>query len=88
MPTWLSNFITSAVMKSWQTTALGCAVAAYVVIRPALESGRWPTKSEWLMAVAAALAGLLVKDHNKTGTGSVSEPIRGPETFNPDHGAS
>ena len=76
MPVWLRNFLTSAVLKSWQTTLVGALVAAYIVIKPFLESGQWPDKQHWLIALAVFIGGLISKSHNAG------------DTINVDHGAS
>ena len=74
MVTWLKT----AAAGSWQTTAIGILGALYVTLQPILAQNRMPTKSELILAVISVLGGLAAKDHNVTGTGSASEPIRGP----------
>ncbi len=53
----------SAAFESWKTTILGALFAVGIVITPILQSGQAPTKAQWLMAIGAALAGLVAQDH-------------------------
>ena len=66
MPAWIRNWLTSAVLKSWQTTLAGALIGTWIGIKPAFEAGRWPTKSEWLMFVGAVITGMITKQHNAT----------------------
>lgn len=74
---------------SWKTTAIGLISAMCIFLLPILQKGEMPSSQTILLAFVVAFLGMFGKDHDKAGTGSESDPIRGPETFKfPDHGAS
>lgn len=54
-------------MKSWKTTLLGAAAAAWVAVEPIVTTGHIDWKKIGIAAVIAAF-GYLVKDANVTGT--------------------
>ena len=83
MPSWLTDWLTSAVLKSWQTTLAGALIGAWIGIKPAFDAGRWPTKSEWLMFVGAVITGMVTKQHNVT---SATNATNVPSNFKfPSH---
>jgi hypothetical protein len=71
------KFIQTAALGNWQTTLAGLVIALAVAINPILVQNRWPTTLEWTIIVSSIVKGLLEKDHNKVGTGTVEDPIRG-----------
>jgi hypothetical protein len=51
--------------------------AVYILVKPSLDAGQWPTKAQWFGAIFAAVAGMVIKDGDKTGTGQPGDAIRG-----------
>jgi hypothetical protein len=79
------QFIKTTVLGSWQTTLMGLLLGLSVVIEPIINAGQLPTGHQWEMAVLFAIFGLVSKDHNKVGTGTVEDPIRSTEAKPDDH---
>jgi hypothetical protein len=79
------KFIQTAALGNWETTLAGLVFALAVAINPILIQNRWPTALEWTIIVSSIVKGLLTKDHNKVGTGTVGDPIRSTEAKPDDH---
>ena len=70
MGTTLSQMLNQILGASWMSSLMGWVTGLAIVIFPTLQSGRWPTSGEWASALGAVIAGRLLKDCNKVGTGS------------------
>ena len=80
MPDWLKTLLTNAVMGSWKTTAIGFTCGVLELVIPSLQAGKMPTAQQWILAAAAVFLGMFGKDHDKAGTGTTADPIRGPNS--------
>jgi hypothetical protein len=88
MKEWFAKQITSAFLGSWKTTTLGFVLAIYILVKPSLDAGQMPTETQWVGAIFAALVGTQLKDHDKSGTGTPGDPIRGTEAKPEEHNLS
>ncbi len=71
----MERLIAKFLLGSWKTTALGFVGAIYILVKPSLDAGQWPTKVQWAGAVFSTLAGYVAKDYNRSGGRKSDLPI-------------